>query len=320
MHHVKQQLAHRRNAAQSPLAKRLIGADHDLKREAPAARCALGGGVREVERNHVGCPRMRQEPPVDAGYLAGGHHGYVHLRQAHALVERHELHQALDRGSGHSHNALIGEDAYRRSGHAAKHSGRWAARPCRLPKAAHRLDWRAPFGYAWGSVAPGAPFRVVGIDPGLHITGYAVLEFARLEPRILEAGCIRTPNNASMGQRVAQLQADIAEALVQWRPDLAAIEQLYAHYKHPRTAILMGHARGVILLACQQAGVAVKDVAATMVKKSLCGNGHASKLQVQKATQAVCQLAVLPRPPDVADAIAIALCAGRHACARSLIR
>ncbi|MCY2926240.1 MAG: crossover junction endodeoxyribonuclease RuvC, partial [Planctomycetota bacterium] len=91
-----------------------------------------------------------------------------------------------------------------------------------------------------------------------------------------------------------------------------AVEKLYAHYKHPSTAILMGHARGVILLAAEQAGVGVRNLPATHVKKSLTGNGHASKLQVQRAIQAVCHLSALPEPPDVADALAIALCAGRQ--------
>ena len=74
----------------------------------------------------------------------------------------------------------------------------------------------------------------------------------------------------------------------------------------------MGHARGAVLLACHHAGVSVRDLPATNVKKSLTGNGHASKLQVQRSIQAVCKLTRLPEPPDVADALAIALCAGRN--------
>jgi len=85
-----------------------------------------------------------------------------------------------------------------------------------------------------------------------------------------------------------------------------AVEQLYAHYKHPRTAILMGHARGVILLAAAQRGVPVTSLASTMVKRTITGNGHASKGQVQRAVAMLCKLAKPPEPPDVADAIAIA--------------
>ena len=101
------------------------------------------------------------------------------------------------------------------------------------------------------------------------------------------------------------------------RPDLVGIEQLYAHYKHPRTAILMGHARGVVLLACHNAGIGVRNLPATHVKKSLTGNGHATKMQMQRAIQALCKLKALPEPPDVADALAIALCAGRTELART---
>ena len=155
-------------------------------------------------------------------------------------------------------------------------------------------------------------YRVLGIDPGLHVTGYGAVDFGGREPAIAEAGTLRTVPRADMPARLLQIHADLAEILAELRPDLVAIEQLYAHYKHPRTAILMGHARGIVLLACRQAGIAVRNLAATHVKKSLTGNGHASKLQVQRAIQAAFRLKDLPQPPDVADALAIALCAGRR--------
>jgi len=155
-------------------------------------------------------------------------------------------------------------------------------------------------------------YRVLGIDPGLNITGYAAVDFGGGEPAIVEAGTIRTSAKADMACRIAQIHADVAEILAELKPDLVAIEQLYAHYKHPRTAILMAHARGIVLLACEQAGVAIRSLAATNVKKSLTGNGHASKHQVQHAIQSLCKLKVLPEPPDVADALAIALCAGKR--------
>jgi crossover junction endodeoxyribonuclease RuvC len=155
------------------------------------------------------------------------------------------------------------------------------------------------------------PFRVLGIDPGLNITGYAAVDVRAREPTIVEAGTIRTEPRAEMARRIARIHADLTELLAELRPDLVAIEQLYAHYKHPRTGILMAHARGVVLLAAEQAGLAVQSLAATEVKKNLTGNGHASKQQVQRAIQSVCGLAELPQPPDVADALAIALCAVR---------
>ena len=154
-------------------------------------------------------------------------------------------------------------------------------------------------------------YRVLGIDPGLNVTGYGLVVLDGREPRIVEAGAIRTDPKAPATRRIAQIHADLAELLAEFRPDMVAIEKLYAHYKHPRTAILMAHARGVILLAAEQAGIGVRDLPATEVKKSLTGNGHAGKRQVQRAVQTTFGLAALPDPPDVADAIAIALCALR---------
>lgn len=151
--------------------------------------------------------------------------------------------------------------------------------------------------------------RVLGIDPGLNITGYGCVDFVGVRPSLVEAGALRTNSRGQMSQRIAQLHEDIAGLIADLKPDVIAVEQLYAHYKHPRTAILMAHARGVLLLAAAQAGINVRNMPATMVKKSLTGNGHASKQQVQRAIQGVFSLAEPPSPPDVADALAIALCA-----------
>ncbi|MCE5325210.1 MAG: crossover junction endodeoxyribonuclease RuvC [Planctomycetaceae bacterium] len=155
-----------------------------------------------------------------------------------------------------------------------------------------------------------AAYRVLGIDPGLNITGYGVVDFVAGGPRIIEAGAIRTVAKADMPARIAQIYADLKEIIAEFHPDCVAVEKLYSHCSHPLTSVLMGHARGVILLAAAQAGIAVLNLPATKVKKSLTGNGHASKLQMQRSVQSVCKLPELPSPPDVADAIAIALCAG----------
>ena len=87
-----------------------------------------------------------------------------------------------------------------------------------------------------------------------------------------------------------------------------AVEELYSHYKHPRTAILMGHARSMFLLAAAQRGIEVRDFSATRIKKSVTGSGRAGKEQMQRAVQTQLQLAELPEPADVADALAIAMC------------
>jgi crossover junction endodeoxyribonuclease RuvC len=155
--------------------------------------------------------------------------------------------------------------------------------------------------------------RVLGIDPGLQVCGYACVEADSGEEKLLEAGVLRTAGDRSLETRLNQIADDTHSLLEHFRPDVVAVEELYSHYAHPRTAILMGHARGVILQKCAEAGVEVKSFSATRIKKSLTGNGRASKEQVQRMIQTVLALPALPEPSDVADAIATALC-----CANSL--
>ncbi len=149
---------------------------------------------------------------------------------------------------------------------------------------------------------------VLGIDPGLNTTGYGVLQVAVGGPRVREAGVVRGTQRGSLTGRLAEIFEGIAEVLATLKPVAVALEQLYSHYDRPRTAILMGHARGVICLAATQAGVPVISYASTKVKKALTGNGRASKAQMQQAVQRELKLAKLPEPHDVADALAIALC------------
>ncbi len=156
--------------------------------------------------------------------------------------------------------------------------------------------------------------RILGIDPGLRITGYGVVQLAAgsLEPRLLEAGVIKLNPKLTLEERLLQLHTDLAGLIDEHQPSHMAVEKLYAHYKHPRTAITMGHARGVILLCARQRGLTIEHLPSTEVKKAVTGYGHASKVQMQRAVQAQCHLAQPPSPPDVADAIAIALCFGRR--------
>ncbi len=149
---------------------------------------------------------------------------------------------------------------------------------------------------------------ILGIDPGLQVCGYALVEAARGDEKLVEAGVFRTDVSASLEARLDQIARDTASVLEKFSPEIVAVEELYSHYKHPKTAILMGHARGVILQYAARHDAAVESFAATRIKKSLTGNGRASKMQVQRAIQSVFGLSELPEPPDVADAIAVALC------------
>jgi crossover junction endodeoxyribonuclease RuvC len=150
--------------------------------------------------------------------------------------------------------------------------------------------------------------RILGIDPGLQVCGYACLEVSQGRETLVEAGVLRTDGGLAIEKRLDQIAEDMDAILARLRPELVAVEQLYSHYEHPRTSILMGHARGVILQRCAAAGVEVKSFSATRIKKSVTGNGHAPKQQVQRAIQAVLSLSEAPEPPDVADAMAAALC------------
>ncbi len=150
--------------------------------------------------------------------------------------------------------------------------------------------------------------RILGIDPGLQVCGYACLDSDAGVEIVVEAGVLRTSGASPLADRLNQIAEDIDTLLERFRPNVVAVEELYSHYAHPRTSILMGHARGVILQKGAAAGLEVKSFSATRIKKSLTGNGRASKEQVQRTMQTILALPEMPKPPDVADAMAVALC------------
>jgi crossover junction endodeoxyribonuclease RuvC len=152
-----------------------------------------------------------------------------------------------------------------------------------------------------------SPKRILGIDPGLQVTGYGIIDAYSRGPQVCEAGVIRA-SGRDLADRITAIYGGIIEILEQFRPEAVAVEQLYAHYKHPRTAILMAHARGVIFLAARQKTVPLTSYSATRIKKTITGNGRASKDQIQRTIQRELGLAHLPEPADIADALAAALC------------
>jgi crossover junction endodeoxyribonuclease RuvC len=160
--------------------------------------------------------------------------------------------------------------------------------------------------------------RIVGVDPGLNITGYAVIEKRLGRLAVVEAGMIRGRSRGDLAARLQEIHEGITDVIASLKPEALAIEELYSHYERPRTAILMGHARGVICLAATQAGIPLRSYSATQVKRLLTGNGRAPKSQVQRAICHEFCLAAPPEPPDVADAMAIALC--HHYLQRDLAR
>jgi crossover junction endodeoxyribonuclease RuvC len=150
--------------------------------------------------------------------------------------------------------------------------------------------------------------RIVGIDPGLNITGYAVVERSSRGIALVEAGMIRGRSRGDLAARLREIHDGVTDVLHTFEPIAVALEELYSHYERPRTAILMGHARGVICLAAAQAELPVVSYSATQIKRLLTGNGRAPKTQMQRAVCHEFGLAAPPEPPDVADAMALALC------------
>jgi crossover junction endodeoxyribonuclease RuvC len=152
------------------------------------------------------------------------------------------------------------------------------------------------------------PKLILGIDPGLNITGYGIVDISGPTPQLVEAGVLRSKRRDDLSLRLKSIHDGLVDVLSSFDCHAIAIEELYSHYDRPTTAIMMGHARGVLYLAAGQNGLPIHPYAATQVKKMLTGNGRAGKQQVQQAITHHLNLSVVPDPPDVADALAIALC------------
>lgn len=150
--------------------------------------------------------------------------------------------------------------------------------------------------------------RVLGIDPGLNITGYGILETDSGDIKIIEAGVVRPNAKLPLEKRLLELGDEFDNIIAQFKPDLIAVEELYSHYGHPKTAIIMGHARGILFYKAAEAKIEVTSYASTKVKNSLTGNGRASKQQMQYMVTSLLNLSQVPEPADVADALAVALC------------
>lgn len=149
--------------------------------------------------------------------------------------------------------------------------------------------------------------RILGIDPALSVTGYGAIDYKKNRPLLLEAGIITTQAKESVPKRLDKIYRSVTKLIADTRPDTVVLEKLYAHYRHPTTAYILGEARGVICLACARAGVSLVEYAATRVKKAIVGRGLASKYQVQRMVANILDLDRLPKYSDVTDALALAI-------------
>ncbi len=153
--------------------------------------------------------------------------------------------------------------------------------------------------------------RVLGVDPGLGATGYAIVENP-IEPVLLEAGVIRPRRGMALPDRLLEVYRELGEVMAEFRPEAMGLEALFSKYDHPRSALQMAHVRGVICLVGAESGVPVIDISPASVKLALTGSGTASKAQIQRMVMQMFKLSEAPSPPDVADAIAVATTVGRR--------
>ncbi len=149
--------------------------------------------------------------------------------------------------------------------------------------------------------------RILGIDPALRTTGYGVIESVRSRTRLIEAGIVAPRTGETLERRLCELHAGISDVIAQTQPESIVIEELYANYRNPGTALLMAHARGVLCLAAAQAGIAVYTLGHARVKRALVGSGSARKAQVNAMVTHLLGLRTAPKPEDVSDALALAL-------------
>lgn len=171
------------------------------------------------------------------------------------------------------------------------------------------VAWPVHAGPHWTRIE--AIVRVLGVDPGLAASGYGIIDINRKRETLAAAGVIRT-GGRELGTRLCHIHRSIAQVLKKWRPEVLAIEGVYSKYHHPRTAILMAHARGVICMAAGAAKLTVVDYEASEVRRALTGNGRASKRQVREMVCRRLGIAAQARNDHVYDALALALChAGR---------
>ncbi len=152
--------------------------------------------------------------------------------------------------------------------------------------------------------------RILGLDPGLRTTGYGAIDFGERGVRLVEAGIVTPIVKAPLERRLGELHAGISAVIAATRPEVIVVEELWTAYKNPTTAVLMGHARGVLCLAADTHGVRVRHLVHSHVKRALTGSGAARKEQVKRVVMLALALQVSPEPDDVSDALALAIALG----------
>lgn len=151
--------------------------------------------------------------------------------------------------------------------------------------------------------------RILGIDPGLATIGYALVDKEINNFEVLEYGVIKTSADKKDTERLEIIHRNVEELIKEFKPEQMAVEELFFN-KNVKTAISVGQARGVILLAGSQAGLKVSEYTPLQIKQAVVGYGRADKMQVQQMVKSLLNLAEIPRPDDAADALAVSICHG----------
>jgi crossover junction endodeoxyribonuclease RuvC len=149
--------------------------------------------------------------------------------------------------------------------------------------------------------------RILGIDPGIAIMGYGIIEYDENKYKVLEYGAVTTESGIPKSMRLKDIYDNIVSIIDEYKPDVMSIEELFFN-KNAKTVITIGESRGVTILAAINSGIAVKEYTPLQVKQAVVGYGRAEKAQVQTMVKAILNLKEIPKPDDVADALAIAIC------------
>ncbi len=150
---------------------------------------------------------------------------------------------------------------------------------------------------------------IMGIDPGFAITGFGIVKYEGNKFSVLDYGAVTTEASMKLSQRLLVLNNRLEELIQKHKPDAVAIEELFFN-KNIKTALTVGHGRGVAVLAAARSGVDIFEYTPLQVKQSVVGYGRAEKAQIQQMVKALLNLKAIPKPDDVADALAVAICHG----------
>lgn len=161
--------------------------------------------------------------------------------------------------------------------------------------------------------------RILGIDPGYAILGYGIIEMRGNRFKVIDYGAVTTEAGMEMPDRLKVLYNSLMELIGRFEPEVASVEELFFN-TNAKTAILVGQARGVALLACSNSGLEIAEYTPLQIKQALVGNGRAEKKQVQFMVKTILHLKEAPKPDDTADALAAAICHGHSAGARNRLK